>query len=29
MDDFVSEVNRNGGIDVLAESLSGSLKPRR
>ena len=27
--DFVSEVNNNGGIDVLADSLAESLTPRR
>ena len=27
--DFVSEVNNNGGIDVLADSLAESLAPRR
>jgi hypothetical protein len=29
LDDFVAEVNRNGGIDVLAESLVGSARPQR
>src|SRR5207302_6733846 len=29
VDTFVAEVNRNGGIDVLAGSLAGSVKPRR
>jgi hypothetical protein len=29
LDDFVDEVNRNGGIDVLADSLVESLAPRR
>jgi hypothetical protein len=29
LDDFVDEVNRNGGIDVLADSLAESLAPRR
>jgi hypothetical protein len=29
LDDFVAEVNRNGGIDVLAESLAGSARPQR
>ena len=27
--DFVSEVNNNGGIDVLADSLAESVGPRR
>jgi hypothetical protein len=27
--DFVSEVNNNGGIDVLADSLAESIAPRR
>lgn len=29
LDDFVDEVNRNGGIDVLAESLASSQRLRR
>jgi hypothetical protein len=29
LDDFVDEVNRNGGIDVLADSLVESIAPRR
>jgi len=29
LDDFIDEVNRNGGIDVLADSLVESLAPRR
>ncbi len=29
LDDFVEEVNRNGGIDVLADSLVESLAPKR
>lgn len=29
LDDFVDEVNRNGGIDVLAGSLVESIAPRR
>jgi len=29
LDDFVSEVNNNGGIDVLADSLAESMAPRR
>jgi len=29
LDDFVDEVNRNGGMDVLANSLAGSVAPRR
>ncbi len=27
--DFIAEVNRDGGIDVLARSLAGSVKPKR
>jgi hypothetical protein len=29
LDDFVDEVNRNGGVDVLANSLTASVAPRR
>jgi hypothetical protein len=29
LDEFVDEVNRNGGIDVLADSLVESMAPRR
>jgi hypothetical protein len=29
LDEFIEEVNRNGGIDVLADSLVESLAPRR
>lgn len=29
VNDFVNEVNRSGGIDVLADSLVGSVAPRR
>ena len=29
LDDFIDEVNRDGGIDVLAESLAGSVAPKR
>ena len=29
VDDFIEEVNRNGGIDVLAHSLAGALARRR
>jgi hypothetical protein len=29
LDDFIDEVNRNGGIDVLADSLVEALAPRR
>ena len=29
LDDFVDEVNRNGGIDVLADSLASSQRLRR
>jgi hypothetical protein len=29
LDDFVAEVNRQGGIDVLADSLAGSVAPKR
>ena len=29
LDDFVAEVNRQGGIDVLAESLAGLVAPKR
>jgi hypothetical protein len=29
LDDFIDEVNRNGGVDVLADSLVESLAPRR
>jgi hypothetical protein len=29
LDDFVDEVNRNGGVDVLADSLAQSMRPRR
>ena len=29
LDEFVDEVNRNGGIDVLADSLAESVGPRR
>ena len=28
VDDFIEEVNRNGGIDVLAHSLAGALVRR-
>jgi hypothetical protein len=29
LDEFIEEINRNGGIDVLANSLVDSLAPRR
>ena len=29
LDTFVDEVNRSGGVDVLARSLAGSVAPRR
>ncbi len=29
LNDFVDEVNRSGGIDVLADSLVESIAPRR
>jgi hypothetical protein len=29
LDDFVAEVNRNGGIDVLADSMAGSMRSGR
>ena len=29
LDDFIAEVNRRGGIDVLADSLAGSVAPKR
>lgn len=29
LDELVAEVNRTGGIDVLAESLAGSVRPKR
>ena len=29
LDDFVAEINRQGGIDMLANSLAGSMAPKR
>ena len=29
LDSFVAEINRQGGIDVLADSLAGSVAPKR